>query len=231
MKKRILFTLTVAAVCYMAWIMIKHSSALVVKEVVCGEGFESVCFQVEKALLGEKIYKIKSRQLAKRVLQVNPLLQAVDIKKSLKGKISINIVEREPLAVLVTQQKTFLLDKEACAFKETTASSSATPIYADLAGEVSLGSSNFPSGVLSAVDLLSAASETGLDILSIKDRRSYLLAQLTKNIVAWFPLEKDLTGQTYSQLTTDVTTILNRAQLERKKFQKIDLRYGKITIE
>ena len=184
--------------------------------------FEAV---TNSAVLGKNIITFDAREL-ERDLKTNFLgIKSVGVKKIFPDKLSINILERVPLAICKDNKgEKFLIDLEGYVLGISADEYYDLPvIYLDEALRV--GVSIDARAVPMTMKIITAAKLDEVSVTSLSFKPNYTEFYVPKSTQVLIANDKSVADG-----LKIVSRLISRARLEGKNIGKIDLRYGKVIV-
>ncbi len=174
----------------------------------------------DKAIVGEKIFKINSVAVTKSLSQKYPCIKSIVVKKIFPNKLKIEVQVSE--AVTKIENTNFSLTDEGLVV-ESQATQSMPTLYIPPDSSLKLGQKIDDESVLFAAKLASFLNKS--DYLATRIRvidSNNIVAYSQNDLVVLFSTKKS------AQLQVDsLQLVLSKAKIDGTKIAKIDLRFDK----
>lgn len=179
---------------------------------------------LENKILGSFIITFHPEEYSQAITKEFLGIEKTSISKKYPNKLIVNVIERSPVAVLVTSDQKYLVDKEGYVMQIYSDKDSEYPeiIYSE---KITEGQFINQSIVPLSVELLKNAKETNLVINKMQFNSQYITLNINDNI------EVDLSLADNTALAMrQVSAIIQKTLLESQKLRKVDLRFEKVIV-
>jgi len=180
----------------------------------------------------QSVFLANSGTISAKILETFPQIEKISLQKNLLGKLTVEIEERKPAALLCQNEKCFLIDKNGIAYEETLAAGYLGPRIKNqiLSSEIKLGEIVIDSDLMGQI--LKISSKLGSD-LKIPLREFDIVSEQRMNVKTadgwevFFNLKGDVNWQ-----ITELETVLENKIIPRdwKNLSYIDLRFDRVFV-
>lgn len=177
---------------------------------------------VEKAIeknLGQFLFLFNSEKLTQEIKNQDPEIREVLLSKIFPDRIILEIRRRQPLAVLLSKNVFFWLDKEGVIFKASSQDGGLPRLSWSLQN-LKVGS-RIEIKAINLEEVLKSLSPGKAKEITVKED---LQIRTETGVLIFLPKKAS------SSKLTALQTILNRFRIEGKRLVKIDLRFSKPVI-
>ncbi|MFH0863652.1 MAG: FtsQ-type POTRA domain-containing protein [Candidatus Gottesmanbacteria bacterium] len=177
--------------------------------------------RILEKIKNQNIFILDANNLAQKIRSADIKIKSVVIEKEIPDKLNINIVKRDPLAAIFTNNKYFMVDIDGIIIEESQNNNN-LPIL-----NLSVGLQNLKVG--SSIDNKDKIVLVIFDTL--KNKKNINNITITNNEIIVYLIEgTQILLSSTDKITdklTSLQTILSRFTIEGKRAKKIDLRFDK----
>lgn len=174
-------------------------------------------------LNGQNFLTVDSRNLADKILGVNPYLKKLTVTKSFPDKLTLDVMPRIPVAVMSdSDKKEFYLDREGFPADKKYLRSQFLPVIEGY--KLPYRTSRPDWRVLKAVDLISLLAEENIGV------GHFFIDDINSSFTLFLLSEEEVfLAQNFNpaEISASLQTIISRFRIEGKFISKIDFRFDK----
>lgn len=195
--------------------------------IIVSEKKNTINFNGLRSLENQLIFFINEYNIKKDFIQKNPHLEDINIKKKLPNTIVLTHVISNPIAQIQVANGFFHLSKKGRILKKTKNKIDFLPL---IIFYQKFNYQSYPTGdylkyseIIYSLKAIEKIKSLGFNnIKEVKIKNSNLIICYFDNKEINLSAEKDIERTFY-----ELTTIINKIKLEKKDFQKLDVRFNK----